>query len=121
MFLLFTDYTFSRFLDLKNNFCIVVRAETLSEDQTYIGHMTGAKFGNIGEALVSSLFPTILSVSAASAGHASGGGSTEQLAATYFSALDPASVTSLYNLYRADFRMFGYSPHQYYSSDKQTS
>ena len=28
------------------------RAETLSEDQKYIGHMTGAKFGNIGEALV---------------------------------------------------------------------
>ena len=85
--------------------------------------MTGAKFGNIGEALVKSLFPTILSVSAAaaSAGHASGGGSTEQLAASYFSALDPASVTSLYNLYRADFRMFGYSPHQYYSTAEQTS
>ena len=58
---------------------------------------------------------------AASAGHASGGGSTEQLAATYFSALDPASVTSLYSLYRADFRMFGYSPHQYYGSAKQSS
>ena len=99
-----------------------VRAETLSEDQKYIGYMTGARFGNIGEALIKSLFPTILSLYiAASAGHASGGGSTEQLAASYFSALDVASVTSLYNLYRADFRMFGYSPHQYYSTAKQTS
>ena len=65
--------------------------------------------------------PVSVSAAAASAGHASGGGSTEQLAATYFSALDPASVTSLYNLYRADFRMFGYSPHKYYSSAKQSS
>ena len=28
----------------------------MSEDQKYIGHMTGAKFGNIGEALVKSVF-----------------------------------------------------------------
>ena len=85
--------------------------------------MTGAKFGNIGEALVVTIpyHPVSVSAAAASAGHASGGGSTDQLAASYFSALDPASVTSLYSLYRADFRMFGYSPHQYYSSAKQSS
>ena len=45
--------------------------------------------------------------------HVSSGGSTKDLARKYFSELDLDTVASLYNLYKVDFEMFGYSPDSY--------
>ena len=45
--------------------------------------------------------------------HVSSGGSTKDLARKYFSELDIDTVTRLYNLYKVDFEMFGYSPDNY--------
>ena len=42
------------------------------------------------------------------------GGSTPKRAKIYFSQLSVETVRRLYNLYRVDFEMFGYSPDLYY-------
>ena len=54
-----------------------------------------------------------------SVSHVSSGGSTGQLAELYFSQLEVETVTRLYNLYRHDFLMFGYSPDKYLSLARQ--
>ena len=49
-----------------------------------------------------------------SATHVSSGGSTKELAKKYFSQLSLSTVKKLYNVYKVDFEMFGYSPQLYY-------
>ena len=46
--------------------------------------------------------------------HVSSGGSTKELARKYFSQLSLDTVKKLYNIYKVDFEMFGYSPQLYY-------
>ena len=44
----------------------------------------------------------------------SSGGNTGELARRYFSQLSLETMQRLYQLYQADFNMFGYSPQLYY-------
>lgn len=46
--------------------------------------------------------------------HVSSGGSTKDLARKYFSEMDIDTVKRLYQLYKVDFEMFGYSPDEYF-------
>ena len=46
--------------------------------------------------------------------HKSSGGDTKTLAKKYFSDLDLGTVKDLYEIYKVDFEMFGYSPQMYY-------
>ena len=46
--------------------------------------------------------------------HQSSGGSTEELSREYFSSLPLSLVKNLYNIFKVDFLMFGYSPELYY-------
>ena len=46
--------------------------------------------------------------------HVSSGGSSKELARKYFSQLSVNTVKKLYNIYKVDFEMFGYSPQLYY-------
>ena len=46
--------------------------------------------------------------------HKSSGGSTKDLTKKYFSELSLDTVKKLYNVYKVDFEMFGYSPQLYY-------
>lgn len=56
--------------------------------------------------------------------HVSSGGSTRDLALKYFSELDIMIVRRLYEFYKVDFEMFGYSPEEYFiiakNSETQT-
>ena len=44
----------------------------------------------------------------------SSGGSTKTLAKKYFSEIGLQSAKELYEMYQADFEMFGYSPDMYF-------
>ena len=44
----------------------------------------------------------------------SSGGSTKDLARKYFSEMDIDTAKRLYQLYKVDFEMFGYSPDEYF-------
>jgi len=44
----------------------------------------------------------------------SSGGSTKELARKYFSEMDIDTVKRLYQLYKVDFEMFGYTPDEYF-------
>ena len=46
--------------------------------------------------------------------HVSSGGSTKDLARKYFSEMDIDTVKRLYQLYKVDFEMFGYTPDEYF-------
>lgn len=46
--------------------------------------------------------------------HVSSGGSTKELARKYFSEMDIDTVKRLYQLYKVDFEMFGYTPDEYF-------
>ena len=46
--------------------------------------------------------------------HVSSGGSTKDLARIYFSEMDIDTVKRLYQLYKVDFEMFGYTPDEYF-------
>ena len=46
--------------------------------------------------------------------HKSSGGDTKILAKKYFSDLDLNTVKDLYEIYKVDFEMFGYSPGKYF-------
>lgn len=50
--------------------------------------------------------------------HVSSGGSTRNLARKYFSELDIMTVRRLYEFYKVDFEMFGYSPDEYFEIAK---
>ena len=82
------------------DYTAVGRLETLQEDLLYIGQMAGVELE-----LISS--------------NPSSGGSTSSLAQKYLSSLDRRTVTRLYQLYRVDFEMFGYSPDLYLDLAKQ--
>ena len=49
----------------------------------------------------------------------SSGGSTKLLAAKYFSELDLKTIERLYQIYKADFDLFGYSPDEFFKYAKQ--
>lgn len=76
-------------------YTVIARAETIAEDQKYIGHMANVTFHKIET-------------------HVSSGGSTKDLAKKYFSEMDIVTVKRLYKLYKVDFDMFGYSPEEYF-------
>ena len=73
---------------------VIGRAETFEQDQRGIGRLARVSF------------PSMES-------HTSSGGSTSQLAVSYFSSLQRHTVLQLYQLYRPDFELFGYSPDKY--------
>ena len=50
--------------------------------------------------------------------HKSSGGGTDELARKYFEQLDRQTVDELYEFYKVDFEMFGYSPELYQSYSK---
>ena len=52
--------------------------------------------------------------------HVSSGGSTRDLARKYFSELDIMMVRRLYEFYKVDFEMFGYSPDEYFEIAKNS-
>ena len=52
--------------------------------------------------------------------HVSSGGSTRDLARKYFSELDIMTVRRLYEFYKVDFEMFGYSPDEYFEIAKNS-
>ena len=73
-------------------YTVVGRLETMSEDLYYIGQMSrGVKFKKVES-------------------NRSGGGSTSRLAKTLFGQIDRGLVMRLYEFYKADFEMFGYTP-----------
>jgi len=74
---------------------IIAKAETFAEDQKYIGRLANVNFTTLEK-------------------HVSSGGSTKSLSEKYFSQLDLETVVKLYQVYKVDFQMFGYSPDKYY-------
>ena len=74
---------------------VIAKAENFAEDQKFIGKLSSIDFKPI-------------------ATHVSSGGSTKELAKKYFSQLSLSTVKKLYNVYKVDFEMFGYSPQLYY-------
>ena len=71
----------------------------MQEELHFIERMAGMKFKNI------EINP-------------SSGGSTGELAREYFSQLKKDDVKKLYELYKIDFLMFGYSPDVYFNIAK---
>jgi len=74
---------------------VIAKAENFQDDQRFIGDLAGVQLDKVET-------------------HHSSGGSTRQLSKEYFSMLDTHTVNRLYNLYKVDFEMFGYSPDLYY-------
>ena len=77
----------------------VAKLENIQEDLQFIGQMAGIEFEMI------QINP-------------SSGGSTSELAREYFSQLKKDDVKKLYELYKIDFLMFGYSPDVYFNIAK---
>ena len=73
---------------------VVGKLETIQQDLFFIGRMVGVNFSD-------------------SAVNPSSGGDTSSLAREYFSMLDKKIIKQLYNSYRMDFELFGYSPNGY--------
>ena len=80
-----------------HNYTAVGRLETMQEDLHFIGEMAGFKLNTISA-------------------NPSSGGSTSKLARKYFGQLKRKEVKQLYELYRMDFQMFGYSPWIYFNT-----
>lgn len=74
---------------------VIAKAENFAEDQKFIGRLANIDFKPIKT-------------------HTSSGGSTKEQAKKYFSQLSLDIVKKLYNVYKVDFEMFGYSPQMYY-------
>jgi len=74
---------------------VIAKAENFAEDQKLIGHLANVTFMNIES-------------------HKSNGGDTKRLTKKYFSELDINTVKKLYEVYKVDFEMFGYSPDSYF-------
>ena len=83
---------------------VIGKTETMQEDTVYILSKAG---------IDRSKFPMKT--------HHSSGGSSEDLAQTYFKQLDKKTVLKLYNMYHIDFVMFGYSPEPYLSLAKDNN
>ena len=71
-------------------YTVIGKLETMDEDLHYIQQMAGVEFEPVKE-------------------NQSSGGSTTDLARKYFEQLDNKVVQQLFELYRVDFEMFGYS------------
>ena len=71
-------------------YTVIGKLETMDEDLRYIKQMAGVKFELMKE-------------------NQSSGGSTTDLTRKYFKQLDKKVVLQLFELYRVDFEMFGYS------------
>ena len=50
--------------------------------------------------------------------HVSSGGSTKELTRQYFTEINITTARKLYELYKVDFEMFGYSPEEYFEQTK---
>ena len=77
------------------NYCtipytVIGRLETMEEDLQYIKQITSLEFELVKK-------------------NPSSGGSTTDLARMYFGQLNKTVMMQLYELYRVDFEMFGYS------------
>jgi len=81
-------------------FKIIAKAESFSTDRKFIGRLANVNF-------------TIIE------NNVSSGGSTKLLAAKYFSELDLKTIERLYQIYKADFDLFGYSPDEFFKNAKQ--
>ena len=77
-------------------YAVISKAETFEEDKRFIGEMAGVQFEDIQA-------------------HKSSGGGTKELARKHFEQLDVQTVDQLYEFYKVDFEMFGYSPEVYRS------
>ena len=73
---------------------MIVKLETFNEDKTYVSKLFGLEFQEIQA-------------------RKSAGGSTAKVSKEYFSMLDNTTVERLYNIYKIDFEMFGYSFQEY--------
>jgi len=74
---------------------VIAKAENFADDQKFIGRLANVTFQKIES-------------------HKSSGGDTKSLAKKYFSDLDLDTVKDLYEIYKVDFEMFGYSPDIYF-------
>ena len=82
------------------NFCdleylVIAKLETFNEDQKFVSQLFGLEFEELQT-------------------HQSAGGSTTKVSQDYFSMLDENTVERLYNFYKIDFEMFGYSFQEYW-------
>ena len=77
-------------------YTVIGRLETMEDDLQYIGQMAGVGLKKVLR-------------------NKSSGGSTSSLAREYFRQLDRELVLQLYQLYRVDFEMFGYSVDQFFN------
>ena len=82
------------------DYTAVGKLETMQQDLLFIGQMAGTEL--------------VKNVST----NPSSGGSTSQLAKEYFSQVDRGDVIKLYQLYKIDFDMFGYSADDYINMAK---
>ena len=71
-------------------YTVIGRIESIDEDLDFIGQMAGVEFEKEHK-------------------NENIGGSTEDLAVKYFGLLDQKVVMQLYELYRVDFELFGYT------------
>ena len=102
------------------SYSIIARAETIREDQRYIGHMANVTFYELGKIRIKFiiyvcqifLFPVEI--------NKSHGGSTKENAMKYFSEIDFDSAKRLYELYKVDFEMFDYSPDEYFKLSRKS-
>ena len=84
------------------DFTAVGKLENMQEDIHFIGKVAGVEL----ESIVT---------------NPSSGGSTSELARKYFSQLDKEDVEKLFQLYKMDFEMFGYSPNLYLNIAKDSA
>ena len=99
------------------NYTVIAKSETFAEDLKFIGKLAHVDFQNIGWL---DIFIRIFLINILTEGsHTSSGGSTKELAKKYFSELSLGTVKKLYEAYKVDFEMFGYSPQLYYDYSQQ--
>ena len=84
------------------DYTAVGKLENMQEDIHFIGQMAGVELESIST-------------------NPSSGGSTSELAREYFSQLDKDDVEKLYQLYKMDFEMFGYSPDLYFNINEDSA
>ena len=90
-------------------YSVIAKAETIEEDQKYIGHMANVTFQQTGNIGLCKLEMNWFLLEA----NKSSGGSTKELAKKYFSKLQINTVKQLYEFYKVDFEMFDYNPDEY--------
>ena len=92
---------------------IIAKAENFSEDQKFIGRLANVTFEKIGKTNLITHIIIHENINVLET-HKSSGGDTKTLAKEYFSDLDLDTVKDLYEIYKVDFEMFGYSPDIYF-------